>query len=582
VLRMILRRAVRYGRKLGLEDPFLYRMVPVVASLMSGAYPGLKQHREHVGRVILSEEERFHNTLTFGLEMLSEFIKETKERGDELIPAEDVFKLYDTYGFPVDLTELVAREEGLRVDSAGFEKRMAQQKEKTKATWKKARAPQVEKAYRVVMEKAGASEFYGHRTTEIETMVKAVLKKGTTVSRLDEGDTGEVILEKTPFYAEAGGQVGDAGRIYNREMTAIISDTQAPLPGLITHKVKVVKGTLSTGDAVTAEVDVEKRMGTARHHTATHLLHNALRRVLGDHVKQAGSLVAPDRLRFDFTHFTAMSPQEINRVEELVNEKIRENDSVKTFEMDFDEAQKKDIIAIFGEKYGERVRVVDIGGYSKELCGGTHVSSAGQIGLFKILSESSVAAGVRRIEAVSGASALRLFQKRERQVSEIAQIFKSDPETIVERVEALKKEQKRLKKAAARVNEQELLGDLAALVRKAPKVKGITLVTADLSELPAEGLRSAGDRIKKQLKSGVVVLGSRSKGGVQLICMITEDIVTRGLHAGKVVRGIAKVVGGSGGGQPHMAQAGGSKPEKLDEALKKAKEVVKELLLDVS
>ncbi len=578
VLRMILRRAVRYGRKLGLQDPFLYRMVPVVAALMSDAYPELRQHREHVSRVILSEEERFHNTLTCGLEMLAGFIKKVKDRRGKAISAGDVFKLYDTYGFPVDLTELVAGEEELKIDKAGFEKLMGEQRERARATWKKLETPQVAKVYRVIKDRVGPTEFCGYETTEVETTVKTLIQKERDIPSLGEGKTAEVVLSRTPFYAEAGGQVGDVGRLYNREMTALISETRSRLPGLITHKVKVLKGTLKVGDNVKAEVDMEKRMETARNHTSTHLLQNALRQVLGEHIKQAGSLVSPERLRFDFTHFTAMSQQEIDRVEEIVNARIREDASVEAYEEDFNEVQKQDIIAIFGEKYGERVRVVDVGGFSRELCGGTHVGSSGKIGLFKIISEGSVAAGVRRIEAVSGEAAFKLFRERDRQVKELAKILKSEPDGVVEKVEGLRKEQKKLKKVAGRANEQDVLGDASKLVKSAVKIKRVSAVIADLKVLPIEGLRNTGDRIKKSLGSGVVLLGSKSKEKALLVCMVTDDLVKEGLNAGKIVNEVAKIIGGSGGGRPHMAQAGGTKTKKLEEALERAQKIIEKFL----
>lgn len=574
VLRMILRRAVRYGRKLGLEQPFLYALVPVVASVMGDAYPELLQHREHVSRVILSEEERFHSTLTFGLEMLSGIIKKTKAAGGAIVPGEEVFRLYDTYGFPVDLTALVAREEGLGIDSALFEQLMVEQRERARASWRTEPARQVATVYAAIQEGKGGSLFCGYETTAADATVAALVKDRKEVSCLGEAEEGEIFLDRTPFYAEAGGQVGDTGRICTDSATATVSDAQSPIPGLIAHAATMLKGELRVGDRVRAEVDHEKRMETARSHSATHLLQNALRQVLGEHVKQAGSLVTPGRFRFDFTHFTAMSPQEIDRVEEIVNRRIRENAILKMYEVPFEDARARDIIAIFGEKYGDRVRVVDIGDYSKELCGGTHVNAVGQIGLLAILSESSIAAGVRRIEALTGAAAYRFLKKRESQVREIARIFKTDCESVIERVEAIRKENRGIKKTAGRESAREALGDLAALLAKASLAGGIPVVAAELPGLTVEALRTAGDQLKQKLKSGVIVLGTRGDETAHIVCMVTDDIVKRGVRAGEIIKEIANLIGGRGGGRPQMAQAGGPGRDKLPDALREATAVI--------
>ncbi len=577
VLRMLLRRAVRYGRILGVEEPFLYKMVPVVASVMGDAYPELTQHGEHVSRVILSEEERFHNTLGFGLELLAEIIKNVKGKGQKTILCNDVFRLYDTYGFPVDLTGLIAREEGLTIDEKGFRELMGEQREKARMTWKAAPVGKTASAYAGVLERKGEAAYCGYEKLTAGATVIALLKMEKEVDALAEGEEGEIVLGGTPFYAESGGQVGDGGRIYSDTATALVSDTQSPIPGLIVHKVKMVNGKMRVGDRVKAEVDERKRLDTARNHTATHLLQNALKQVLGEHIKQAGSLVAPGRLRFDFTHFTAMSPREIERVEEIVNERIRENAPVDVYEMPFAEARTKDVIAIFGERYGDRVRVIDIGNYSKELCGGTHVNAVGQIGLFKILGESSVAAGVRRIEALSGEAAFRLLSKRSRQMAELSAMFKVEPDKVAERVEALHKECKKLKKTAGHEHEREAVGDVSELIRQAADASGIRLVAAELKGLQADGLRNAGDRISEKVASGVVLLGASHDNKAQLICMVSEDLVKRGLHAGAIVKEIGKIIGGSGGGRPQLAQAGGPKVDKLAEALNSARHVVEEM-----
>ena len=578
VLRMLLRRAVRYGRTLGIEEPFLYRMVPVVASIMGNAYPELVQHREHVSRVILSEEERFHNTLSFGLELLSEIIKNAKTNGQKALAGKDVFKLYDTYGFPVDLTGMIAREEGLSIDEKTFKELMEGQRERARVTWKAAPAGRTAAVYREILERGGGTGFCGYEKLMIEATIIAVLREEKRVNTLEEGEEGELVLDRTPFYAEAGGQVGDEGRICSDTATALVSGTQSPLPGLVVHRVKMINGGVRVGERVKAEVNEGKRLETARNHTATHLLQNALKQVLGEHIKQSGSLVAPGRLRFDFTHFTAMSPREIERVEEIVNERIRENARVGVYEMPFEEVRTKDIIAIFGERYGDRVRVIDIGDYSRELCGGTHVNAVGQIGLFKILGEASVAAGVRRIEALSGEAAFHLLRKRERQIAELAEMLKVESDKVVERVDALRGECKSLKKRAGREHEKEAIGDVSELIREAMDVGGIQVVAAELKGLQVDGLRNAGDRIRQKLGSGVILLGARHDNNAHLICMVSEDLVKKGLHAGAIVKDIAKVIGGSGGGRPQIAQAGGPRADKLVEALQEARDVIGKMI----
>ncbi|MDD5556735.1 MAG: alanine--tRNA ligase [bacterium] len=576
VLRMILRRAVRYGRILGIEEPFLSALVPVVASVMGEAYPELRQHREHVSRVILSEEERFHNTLACGLEMLDRIIGAAKEGGKGVIAGDDLFRLYDTYGFPVDLARLVAGEEGLAVDERGFEALMEDQKERARAAWKAAPAAAGGGVHDEIARRAGPTVFRGHECTAADASVAALVRDGREAGALAEGEEGEIVLDETPFYAEAGGQVGDRGRIYGDGGTAEVRDTQAAAGGIVSHRVKMLNGRIGAGERVRAEVTGSARLETARSHTATHLLQNALRQVLGDHVKQAGSLVAPGRLRFDFTHFAALSPREIERVEEIVNARIRENARVSVYEMPFEEARRKDIIAIFGERYGDRVRVVDVGGYSRELCGGTHVGAAGDIGLFAVTGESSVAAGIRRIEALSGEAALHYLRRRERQVREIARLLKADPDAVVDRVEELRRRKKRMEKEAARRREEA--ADPDALAREARDAGGARLVAAEVAGLDPDALRGAADRVVGRLGSGVALLGSRAGGKAHLVCMVSEDLVGRGLHAGEIVGEAARAVGGRGGGRPRMAQAGGPEAERLPDALAAAEGIVARML----
>ncbi|HBA26118.1 MAG TPA: alanine--tRNA ligase, partial [Nitrospinae bacterium] len=437
VLRRIIRRASRHGRMLGKSEPFLFKTSDVVIDLMKDTYPELLDRREYISKVISTEEERFSNTLDFGMKMLNDMVESLKAKRERLIAGEDAFKLYDTYGFPLDLTEDIAKDSGLAVDSAGFNRAMEVQKERARASWKGSGEEGIKSIYRDIAHKIKGTQslskpqrdmFIGYDTLESEGTVLLLIKGNDMVKSASEGEQVEIVFDKTPFYGESGGQVGDTGKIWNDDVHIDVTDTKKPLQNLIIHNCIVKKGNIKVGDVITISVSNEKRRATALNHSATHLLHTALRDVLGDHVKQAGSLVAPDRLRFDYTHFSAPNIKELHRVEEIVNQKIRENYPVETSVTGLEEAIKKGATALFGEKYGEEVRIVKMGDYSMELCGGTHVRATGDIGLFKIVHEGSVASGIRRIEALTGEGAYKYVRQEEDSLLEIREVLKSPPQ----------------------------------------------------------------------------------------------------------------------------------------------------------
>ena len=565
VLRRVMRRAMRHGKLLGLDQPFLYKLTGNVVDLMGGAYPELKDAREYVARLVLVEEERFIGTLEYGTRMLADIIDAAKAKGQKEIPGEDLFKLYDTYGFPMDLVQDIAEEQGFTLDMAGYEKAMAEQKAKAKAAQAAFGEERVKEVYRRALEQAGPTVFRGYETTEAEAKVVAVIKGDAIVDSASEGEEAEVVLGATPFYAESGGQVGDRGALVTDGVRFEVADTVKPLPKIFVHKGRVLRGTIKAGDTVTARVDEALRRATERNHTATHLLHAVLRYLLGDHVKQAGSLVAPDRLRFDYTHFAPLTQHEKERVEELMNEMILSAMPVGVEEMETEKAMATGAMALFGEKYGDKVRVVRVGDFSKELCGGTHLGRTSDVGLFKLVSESGIAAGVRRIEAATGEGAFRLVQEQERELREAAALLKSSDLKVAERVRRLADEARDLRKEVRELKSKTTGPDpLASDSLKT--INGIKVLAWQADDKDMEALRALGDDLKGRIGSGVVALGSAEDGKVSLLCMVTKDLVNR-LKAGDIIKEIAKIVGGGGGGRPDMAQAGGKDASKLPEAL---------------
>ncbi len=557
VLRRIIRRAIRHGKKLGMDDTFFYKLVGPLCKEMGDAYPELPKARAHVEKVLEKEEKRFAETLDQGMEILDSAIAKLKAKK---LPGDVVFKLYDTYGFPVDLTADIARERALTVDQAGFEKLMAEQRKKAQAASKFAATG--ESGIKTDAE----SRFSGYEGVEEESSVLALYKAGEPVGSLNEGDEGAAILGSTPFYAESGGQIGDTGVLSTSKGLFLVSDTQKSGKAIV-HIGRVQNGKLAKGDAVTARVDGKRRAAIVLNHSATHLMHAALRKVLGEHVQQKGSLVAPDRLRFDFSHYEPVTVVQLQQIEDIVNEQIRRNTPADIKHMSYDDAVASGAIALFGEKYEDEVRVLDFGdGFSVELCGGTHVSSSGDIGVFKITSEGGVAAGIRRIEAVTGEGAMRWIDANQQSLDQAAGLLKSPRDQVAGKVEQLLRRVKSLEKELAAAKQQLLTGGTADVTEGVTEVDGIKVLATRMDGADAKTLRDAVDRFKDKLQSAVVVLGSVENGKVRLAAGVTKNNTDR-IRAGDVIKPVAEQVGGQGGGRPDFAQAGGSSPEDLDAAL---------------
>jgi len=566
VLRRILRRAIRYGRTLGLTRPFLHQTAGRVSQVMKMAYPELLEARAYTENIIKNEEVRFLGTLDTGLRALEDALSELKASGLSKVPGDLIFKMYDTYGFPVDIIQDILRGDGMTLDMAGFEAAMDQQRIRSRNAWKGADAQETAEAYKALSAQGIQTDFVGYDLTRIDSEVLMVVRDGKAVERVTEGESIELVTAKTPFYGEAGGQVGDRGRITRPDFEMDVYDTVKNPNNIIIHKGKVLCGSIATGERVTLSVDQVRRLATKRNHTATHILHAVLRRVLGDHVKQSGSLVGPDRLRFDFTHFSALDTETLQKIENLVNDRIRQNMPLEIEEMAAEDGFKTGATALFEEKYGDRVRLVAIGDFSKELCGGTHTERAGDIGLFKIVSEGSVAAGVRRIEALTGTAALAYTQEAFRTLRTLAETLKTKPEELTDRVHKIMGYQKSLEKELAAIKAKAQMEASDRVLSEIKVVNGVSVLAQEVSVDTPAGLRDLADRLKAKMKSGIVVLGSRTPDKVLLVAVVTKDHLGR-YHAGQIVKQVAAVVGGGGGGRPDMAQAGGGKPEKLPEAL---------------
>ena len=574
VLRRILRRAARHGKLLGMDKPFLHDIVPVVIAEMKDAYPELLDKESYVRKVVVNEEQRFMITLDSGLKILNEEIEALEARGEKVVPGDIVFKLYDTFGFPTDLTADAVRGHGMDVDMEGFEQAMEAQREKARESWKGSGEEEISDVYLKLSTRGISNEFVGYEgVTEAVSTVTAILKNDEEVDSLSEGENGEIFVGVTPFYGEVGGQIGDAGEIETESGLFEVWDTQKPLDDLFTHIGKLKKGQIKVGDIVTLKVDRTARRATEAHHSGTHVLQAALKQVLGDHVKQSGSLVNPERLRFDFTHFSKIEEDEMERVEQIANAYIRENLPVTTTILPKEEAMKTGATAVFDEKYGDDVRLVAMGDFSKELCGGTHVTRTGDIGPLKIVSESSVAAGVRRIEAVTGMAAVKYFQKVEGELKKIANLLRTNPMELAERVEKLIQQQKETEKEVEALKGKLAARDSADLLDKAREINGVKILATAVDAPDVKTLRDFGDKVRDKLKSGIVLLGSRVGDKAMLLCMVTKDL-TDTYSAGDIVKEIAPVVGGKGGGRADMAQAGGPNPDKLEDALDKLAEIV--------
>ncbi|MET3574688.1 alanine--tRNA ligase [Bhargavaea ullalensis] len=573
VLRRLLRRAVRYAKQLGIDQPFMYRLVPVVGSIMESYYPEVADKSEFIQRVIKNEEDRFHETLHEGLSILEGIIARIGEEGGTVIPGRDVFKLYDTFGFPAELTEEYAEEHGLGIDEDGFREEMQHQRERARAARQDVGSMQVQSG--VLGSFHEESEFIGYDHLVSGSQIIAIFRDGEFAGEAEEGEEVMVVLDKTPFYAESGGQITDRGTLSGDGFRASVQDVRKAPNGQNLHTVKVDAGTMRKGDAAKAEVDAELRLQTVKNHTATHLLHRALKDVLGEHVNQAGSYVGPDRLRFDFSHFSAMTKEELDRVERIVNEQIWAGIGVGTAYHDIGEAKQMGAMALFGEKYGDVVRVVSIGDYSLELCGGCHVGNTAEIGLFKILSEGGIGAGTRRIEALTGKEAFLFLDGRERTLEDSSAIVKSKPAELPAKLHALLAEQKELRSRIESFEAQKAHGQLANILEEARQVDGITVIAAKVDGADGNALRTMLDELKQKVVKGVIVLGAPGEGKVTLAAGVTKDIAGKEYHAGNIVRHVAEICGGKGGGRPDMAMAGGKDPSKLDEALQSVYDLVK-------
>ncbi len=567
VLRRLLRRAVRYGRRLGFKQPFMADLFPVVETVMGDVFPELRQNRERVLRALQAEEEGFAATLDRGMALFDEVVAELKREKQTLFPGDQAFKLYDTYGFPLDLTTLMASEQHLSVDQERFEALMEQQRERARLDRKDAVMGGDAEQLQALHARGVRTRFEGYDALERETELSVILAEGTEWEVLEEGMSGELILAETPFYAEAGGQLGDHGVIRGPEGEFEVWDTQRPLEGLTLHIGKVVQGRMAVKQRVGAVVNASRRGHVQYHHTATHLLNAALRELVSSTVRQAGSLVAPDRLRFDFTHYEAVPADQLEAIERRVNEWIMSDTPVQTYTMAYKDVPESGIIAVFDEKYGDEVRVVDIGGFSRELCGGTHVRETGQLGCFRIVSESAVAAGIRRIEAVCGWPAYEWTQREHDLVRSLAQRFSAPPDELMRRVESLIEQNKKLERTLKQQAVSSSKDQAGELLKKKRSVGDVPCIAEVVADQGIEGLRTILDEIRPQLASGVIVLGGAGEGKAAFVASVSADWIEQGLHAGKLIGTVAKLAGGGGGGQPHKAQAGGKQPDQVPAAI---------------
>jgi len=576
VLRRIIRRAHQHGKQLGISVNFLPEIIDVVIDNWGDVYPELKEKRDQIKKIVLLEEEKFNETIEQGNQILDKWLNQMMLDGADTLDGQDAFKLYDTYGFPLELTLEILSERGFNVDVESFKSEMTKQKNRARqarldggnAAW------DTENFEFLNIEEIIETIFRGYEEEEIESEIVTMIANNKDVKKMVEGDKGIIILSESPFYAESGGQIGDHGEFKHDNFVAEVTDTQKGPKGLRLHYVTIKSGEIKLGEKVTAKVDTKRRKDIARNHSCTHLLHEALREVLGEHVQQKGSLVTDQRLRFDFSHFEGMTQDEIKKVEKMVNDKIYESLPVYIKEMPIDEARKLGAQALFGEKYGETVRVVKMGEYSIELCGGTHVVNTNDIGIFKIVSEAGISSGIRRIEAVTGREVYNYLCNLEKDVASISQITKTNKSDIVERVETIVHELKNSRKETERLTSKLLTAKASDIFGDTKEVSGIKVLVKHLENVDINAMREIGDKAKDKLGSVVVVLGTANDDKVNFMVTVTDDLVKQGIHAGNMIREIAKIAGGGGGGRPNMAQAGGKDPSKVKEALEKAYELV--------
>ena len=575
VLRRLLRRAARHGKLLGIKEDFLYKLYDRVKEVSGEAYPELVEKESYVKKVIKIEEEKFNETLDQGVEILNGYIAELKEANETVLSGDKAFKLYDTYGFPLDLTEEILEEQGFGIDEEGFHKEMEEQRQRARAD----RGAMEDEGWKEdplsTLDESVASTFDGYKNLNVSGKVTAIVKEDEIVEMINEGEKAIIVLNETSFYAEGGGQAGDIGTLENEDAIFEVVDTRKGANNTIKHIGFVKKGQIKVSDALESKVNKEVRMASARNHTATHLLHEALKEVLGDHVNQAGSLVTPERLRFDVTHFEPISKEELKAVEEKVNKAILDALEVNCEIMNINDAKEKGAMALFGEKYGNEVRVVSMGDYSVELCGGTHLTNTSQVGLFKILSEGGVAAGVRRIEAITGHAVYEYLTNRDNMINEVCSALKTKEDNLVQRANHLVEENRALAKELHETKTKLNLQSVDSLLDAKVEINGVNLLCAKFEDIDMNTLKETADTLRDKVGSGVVVLSNVADNKVNFVVTATQDVIEKGIHSGNIVREVAKIANGKGGGRPNMAQAGATDVSKVDEALSYASEVVK-------
>ena len=578
VLRRLLRRAARHGKLLGINTTFMPELCKTVIEYFGGAYPELVEKQEYILKILSVEESRFYETLDQGLALLKQYIEKIKGNVQNILEGADAFRLYDTYGFPIELMKEILEEEKLGVDEAAFKIEMEKQREMSRSSREETTYMGAEISVYAEI-KTDATEFLGYDNLVVEGCnVLALVSNDKVVDSLETGFEGAIILDKTPFYAESGGQGGDIGIIEANGAVFSVTDCKKVDGGKFAHTGKMLSGCIKTGDKCVSLVDKENRNGSMRNHTATHLLHKALREVLGGHVEQAGSFVSAERLRFDFTHFEAMTNEQIAQVEKTVNDVIFEAMSVESAVTDIESAKKMGAMALFGEKYGNIVRVVKVDNFSTELCGGTHVKNTSQIGLFKILSEAGVSAGVRRIEALTGKNALEFFKTQDHMLRTVATLIKSTPENIIKRAEGLITQVRELRQEIDKLKSKASGNIVDDIINEAVEISGVKFITSQIDNMDMNSLRLMGDKVKDKLQSGVLALFGVSDGKISIVVMASDDAVAKGIHAGNIIKEIAPLTGGKGGGKPNMAQAGGSDASGIKPAMDKAKEIIGEQL----
>ena len=571
VIRRILRRAVLYGKKLGMDEPFIYKLVDKVVAMFGDVFPDVLPRKEFIQRTIQAEENRFHQTLARGLDMLEQSIDTLNKEGKTQLDGKRAFELYDTFGFPLDLTQLLTRERGYTVDENGFEDSMEAQRERGRADWHASGSGAKDDEialYAEILKETGSTEFVGYTEQSTDAEIVAIISGSESVARATQHQEVSVLLNQTPFYAESGGQVGDVGTLECSDAKLAVVDTIKPSPDLIVHKCKVIEGEITPFTKIKAKIDCQRRNTIAVSHTATHLLHSGLRNILGTHVAQAGSLVQAGRLRFDFNHYEAVSSEQLREIENFINTKVRHNDVIQITEMSLQQAKEKGALAFFGDKYGDIVRVVQSGEYSVELCGGTHVNATGEIGFVKLMSESSISAGVRRVEALTGHAALTTIQDDEQLLSNVSSLLKTPKSDLPERITQLLQEQRELEQQIQLLKSKNALSNIDNLVDTAKSVDGVKVVASRIDKTDRDSLRQMVDELKHRIESGVVALASVTGDDAAFIVGVTPDLVkNRGLNAGKLIQAITQIADGRGGGRPELAQGGSRNTEKVNAAI---------------